>query len=98
MKKNELKRRLKRRLSSDPVFFVNKVLGKELWPVQADILRSVESRTRTAVRSCHGIGKTYTAAMTILWFLYAHRKAIVLSTAPTWRQVEKLSLDRKSVV
>lgn len=90
MKKNELKRRLKCRLSSDPVFFVNKVLGKELWPVQADILRSVESRTRTAVRSCHGIGKTYTAAMTILWFLYAHRKAIVLSTAPTWRQVEKL--------
>lgn len=90
MKKNKLKRRLKRRLSSDPVFFVNNVLGKELWPVQADILRSVESRTRTAVRSCHGIGKTYTAAMTILWFLYAHRKAIVLSTAPTWRQVEKL--------
>lgn len=28
--------------------------------------------------------------MCILWFLYTHPKAIVLSTAPTWRQVEKL--------
>ena len=90
MKTSKLKRRLKHRVSSDPVFFVNNVLGKELWTVQANILRSIESRTRTAVRSCHGIGKTYTAAMAILWFVYAHRKAIVLSTAPTWRQVEKL--------
>ena len=90
MKTSKLKRRFKHRVSSDPVFFVNKVLGKEIWTAQADILRSIESRTRTAVRSCHGIGKTYTAAMAILWFVYAHRKAIVLSTAPTWRQVEKL--------
>ena len=42
------------------------------------------------MRSCHGIGKTFTAAICILWFLYSHKKAIVLSTAPTWRQVEKL--------
>lgn len=84
------KKELRRRIGSDPVFFVRKVLGRSLWGRQVDILRSIRDVPRTAVRSCHGIGKTYTAAMTILWFLYAHRKSIVLSTAPTWRQVEKL--------
>ena len=74
----------------DPLYFTRKILGKELWPIQAEILKSVQVNMRTAVRSCHGIGKTFTAAMCILWFLYTHPKAIVLSTAPTWRQVEKL--------
>ena len=74
----------------EPEYFTQKILNKSLWPVQAEILKSVRDNMRTAVRSCHGIGKTFTAAMCILWFLYTHPKAIVLSTAPTWRQVEKL--------
>lgn len=74
----------------DPEYFTEKILNKKLWSIQAEILRSVRDNPRTAVRSCHGIGKTFTAAMSILWFLYTHPKAIVLSTAPTWRQVEKL--------
>lgn len=74
----------------DPSYFTQKILNKTLWPLQAEILNSVRDNMRTAVRSCHGIGKTFTAAMCILWFLYTHPKAIVLSTAPTWRQVEKL--------
>lgn len=73
-----------------PEYFTRKILNKKLWPIQAEILRSVRDNARTAVRSCHGIGKTFTAAMCILWFVYTHPKAIVLSTAPTWRQVEKL--------
>ena len=74
----------------DPSFFTEKILNKKLWSIQAEILHSVQNNMRTAVRSCHGIGKTFTAAICILWFLYTHKKAIVLSTAPTWRQVEKL--------
>ena len=79
-----------RKKLEDPEYFTQKILNKKLWPMQAEILRSVRDNMRTAVRSCHGIGKTFTAAMCILWFLYTHTKAIVLSTAPTWRQVEKL--------
>ena len=74
----------------DPEYFTQKILNKKLWPIQTEILKSVRDNPRTAVRSCHGIGKTFTAAMCILWFLYTHEKSIVLSTAPTWRQVEKL--------
>ena len=74
----------------NPEYFTLKILNKHLWSVQTEILKSVRDNPRTAVRSCHGIGKTFTAAMCILWFLYTHKRAIVLSTAPTWRQVEKL--------
>ena len=74
----------------DPEYFTSRILNKKLWPLQSEILKSVRDNSRTAVRSCHGIGKTFTAAMCILWFLYTHEKSIVLSTAPTWRQVEKL--------
>ena len=86
---SEVKAQFKKKLQS-PEYFTGKILNKKLWPVQAEILNSVRDNPRTAVRSCHGIGKTFTAAMCILWFLYTHPKAIVLSTAPTWRQVEKL--------
>ena len=33
---------------------------------------------------------SFLAAQVILWFLYTHPNSIVLNTAPTWRQVEKL--------
>ena len=95
---DEAKARLKLRLQN-PEYFTSRVLGKKLWPVQMDILNSVRDNPRTAVRSCHGIGKTFTAALCILWFLYSHKRSIVLSTAPTWRQVEMLVVrpDRASL-
>ena len=86
---DEARERLKQRLL-DPEYFVSRVLGRKPWSKQVEILSSLRDCPRTAVRSCHGIGKTFTAALVILWFLYAHKRAIVLSTAPTWRQVEKL--------
>ncbi|MBQ3455004.1 MAG: hypothetical protein IJG36_01085, partial [Synergistaceae bacterium] len=57
MVKKDFKQKLQ-----DPSYFTRKILNKELWPVQAEILRSVRDNMRTAVRSCHGIGKTFTAA------------------------------------
>lgn len=81
---------LLRKAQADPVWFVTEALGATPWPKQAEILESVRDHPRTAVRSCHGVGKSYTAGQTILWFLYSFVPSIVLSTAPTWRQVEKL--------
>ena len=42
---------------------------------------------RVAVKSGNGLGKGFSAAVAILWFLYCHDEAVVLSTAPTFRQV-----------
>ena len=43
--------------------------------------------SRVAVKSGNGLGKGFAAAAAILWFLCCHEPAIVLSTAPTFRQV-----------
>ncbi|MDI6872091.1 MAG: hypothetical protein QME79_12260 [Bacillota bacterium] len=79
-----------RRFRRDPVWFVRSVLGAEPWAKQAEILEAMRDHPRVAVRSCHGVGKSFTAGQVILWFLYSFMPSIVLSTAPTWRQVEKL--------
>lgn len=60
------------------------------WSKQVEIAESVRDHTRTAVRSCHGAGKSRLAAWLALWFLYTHRGAVVATTAPTFRQVEKI--------
>jgi len=83
-------RQVAQRLQSDPVWFVTEVLGVQPWNKQVEILESVRDYPRTAVRSCHGAGKSFAAGQVILWFLYSFCPSIVLSTAPTWRQVEKL--------
>jgi len=52
------------------------------------ILESVRDHTRTAVRSCHGAGKTATAARCVLWFLACFEGSRVITTAPTRAQVQ----------
>lgn len=83
-------RQIAKRLQRDPVEFVTKILGVTPWSKQIEILEAVRDYPRTAVRSCHGAGKSFIAGQVILWFLYSFCPSIVLSTAPTWRQVEKL--------
>jgi len=86
----EEKRGLKRKGKTLPVWWVKNILGAIPWSKQCEILESVRDNPRTAVRSCHGVGKSFIAGQIILWFLYNFPRSIVLSTAPTWRQVEKL--------
>lgn len=72
---------------ADPVWWIRAVLGDTLWAEQARIVESVRDNRETAVRSCHGTGKSYIAARAALWFLYTHKPSIVITTAPTDRQV-----------
>jgi phage terminase large subunit len=73
-----------------PIEWLKAVFGVIFWTLQQEIIKSVRDNPRTTVRSCHGIGKSHLAGNLILWFLYTHPYSIVLSTAPTYRQVEKL--------
>lgn len=70
--------------------FVTEVLGDRPWEKQRQILLSVQQNAYTAVRSCHGAGKTYTAARAALWFLQCFPGAVVITTAPSTRQVKEL--------
>jgi len=81
---------LRLRLREDPVFFARAVLGLSPWRMQAEVLRAVASHPRVAVAGGQGVGKDHVAAAAMLWFLYTRTRAIVLSTAPTERQVRKL--------
>lgn len=72
----------------DPARWVREVLGHEPWQKQTQILESVRDHKTTAVKSCHAAGKSHVAADTSLWYLYNHPHSIVITTAPTSRQVE----------
>ena len=71
-----------------PEEFFDDVLGFEPYSKQKEITESVLNNERTAVYSCNGAGKTYLVPRIGAWFLMNHYPAIVINTAPTWRQIE----------
>ncbi len=70
-----------------PVRFAGEVLGVSLWSKQREVLEALARERRVAVKSGNGLGKDFTAAVAVLWYLHCHNPGIVLSTAPTFRQV-----------
>jgi hypothetical protein len=79
-----------RAVIEDPVRFARGLLRTDVRDLQESILRSVEANPRTAVKACHASGKTFVAALAVLWWVTRFRDGIVVTTAPTWTQVEKL--------
>lgn len=73
----------------DPAGWVREKLHGFLWSKQTVIVQSVVDHRRTAVRSSHGIGKSWTAAQIAGWWIDIHPpgQAMVVSTAPTYAQV-----------
>jgi len=75
----------------DPVyFFENYLKSGPLWDKQVEVAEAVRDYPRVGVRSANGMGKDWIAARCGLWFEYVFPPAIVVTTAPTGRQVEKL--------
>ncbi len=73
-----------------PDWWIETVLGSRLWRKQIAIAQSTFMYPRTTVRSCEASGKSYIAARTAKCFLFNHYPAIVVTTAPTNRQVEDI--------
>lgn len=70
-----------------PREFAENRLGEKPWARQIEIMTAVADHPRVTVRSGHGVGKTRCAAMLAVWFLAEHRPSLVVTTAPTFRQV-----------
>jgi hypothetical protein len=68
--------------------FIHEVLGAGLWDLQKQITDAVFKYPVVAVRSCNASGKTYVSARIALTFLTTKPGSIVITTAPTWRQVK----------
>ncbi len=77
-----------RKSVKDPVAFAEHWLGEKPWAKQRKILKAIKDNRQVAVRSCNASGKTYTAALAAIWWLMAHEEALVLTTAPSERQVK----------
>lgn len=74
-----------------PKRFIRKSLGiKQLTKEQETIIDSVWNNRRTVVPSAHSMGKSFIGASIVLAFLYGHKNSIVITTAPTYRQVKDI--------
>ena len=73
-----------------PETFFNDVLGSSLYDKQWDIVQAIKKHKRVAVRSSNTVGKTHAVARIALWFLYSFPGSVVVTTAPTHRQIKDL--------
>lgn len=90
---------------ADPTRWANDKLGIELWSMQQTIIESVRDNPKTAVHTCHQVGKSLCAAVAACWFIDVHPPgtAFVLSSAPTnpqitailWREMNRLHTKGK---
>lgn len=84
-------------LVTDSVKWVKKRLPEEfIWSKQKEILRSIDNNRKTAVHSCHRIGKTFIGAVAALKWIDTHPPgtAFVITSAHSSAQV-KIALWRE---
>lgn len=90
MKLTQQEQLLKTFQSNPEEFFKRAWPNVILWDKLLEILAAVVTHRRLIVPSGHGVGKTWLLARIALWFLYCFPPAKVITTAPTWPQVENL--------
>ena len=78
------------KIRNNPSFFVESVLGNPLWEKQREILEAIRDNHEVAIRSCHASGKSYVSGRIVHWWLNAHKDSVVITTAPTFRQVKEV--------
>lgn len=71
-----------------PHYYVQDILGAHTWALQDEITKSVFENKLTAVKTCNSVGKSFIAARIALTWLSLYEGSIVITTAPTWRQVK----------
>lgn len=76
----------------DPAAWARDKLGEHFWSRQVQIAESVRDNRLTAVKSCHGTGKSFTVSRLTAWWLDIHPpgEARVVTTAPTGDQVKAI--------
>lgn len=72
----------------DPVEFQHRILRRKLWSEQQRLCHAVAGRKPVAVKGCHASGKTFDLAGLALWHMTRHKRAKVVTIAPTLRQVK----------
>lgn len=77
-----------------PDLYATERLGLILTEAQIEILFSVRDNRRTAVKAHHSLGKTFIAAVAVLWWIDCWMQHIGYVTAPTWGQALGLTFKQ----
>jgi phage terminase large subunit len=78
-------------LQNRPDIFITKIIGEEtLEEYHTRICEKVVEYDRIAIKACHAVGKTWICGRLVPWFISCFPGSIVITTAPTNRQVETL--------
>ena len=89
--------RLQEEYKINPDKFFKDCLGvadKSLWDVPLQIMRAIATYKRVAIKSGHGVGKSWVCGRLPLWWLSAFGPlAKVMTTAPTFPQVKSIIWD-----
>jgi len=82
----------KKKCLTNPTFFSENILASPgLTWYQEQAFKEIIKNSKVAISSCHGLGKTYLLAEVVLTLLYMlGPKCTIITTAPTWNQVEGL--------
>lgn len=78
------------KLQADPNIFFREVLGSEPEEYQERINTAIAMYERVAISSCHDLGKSWDIARILIWFTFCFEGAKVISTAPTFNQVQNI--------
>lgn len=75
-----------------PAEWIRDVCGEHVWSKQEEICQSVVDNKFTAVKACHGPGKSFIAARIGCWWLNVHKlgDAFLVTSAPSWPQVQAI--------
>lgn len=82
----------RRRWLADPDSWARERLGVALWSRQRRIAQAVAQHRKTLAMSCHGVGKSFDAALIACWWIDVHPlgSAFVVTSAPSQPQVEAI--------
>lgn len=89
LSQSQIQKRVKY-LRKRPDVFIEKVIGDTLEDYQKEVCHSFVKHDRLAIPACHAVGKTFLMGRITLAFLSCYKNSIVITTAPTHRQVVAL--------
>jgi len=75
---------------ADPVEFINKKLGYQVWEKQRDIIKSVEHNKNTIVESGHSTGKSFLSSALACWWFATKQRPVIVTLAPSYNQVQNI--------
>lgn len=79
------------KFQKDPKLFFKNILGvQELEVYQEYVIKKVAENDRVAIAACHDVGKSFLMSRIAMWFLNCFPNSKVITTAPTFNQVERI--------